>query len=119
MPHVRQDDIEQRWIDATAAALRAERGVAGISQAEMERRTGIARTSYRLYEMGVRSPDVAQLGKIAEALRISFSLLMSEIERRHEALNATDEDFLGMAAYEASGPTDRERMEAQWGDDPA
>lgn len=31
----------------------------------------------------------------------------------------SDEDFLGMAAYEASGPTDRERMEAQWGDDPA
>ncbi|WCC80063.1 hypothetical protein O6R08_00380 [Cutibacterium equinum] len=28
-------------------------------------------------------------------------------------------DMMGLAADEAPGPTDRERMEAQWGDDPA
>lgn len=77
----------ERWAQAVAAALRAERGVAGLSQAEVERRTGITRTSYRLYELGKRQPDVTQLAQIAEAFGISFSRLMAAIEQRVELVD--------------------------------
>lgn len=53
-----------------------------MSQAAVARATGIARTSYRLYEQGERVPDVVQLAQIAEAFGVSFSYLMGEIERR-------------------------------------
>lgn len=65
-----------------AATLRAERGVAGLSQAEAGRRSGIARTSYRLYEEGLRQPDLVQLARIVEAFGISTVRFMAEVERR-------------------------------------
>lgn len=71
-----------RWTAAVAAALRAERAVAELSQAQLSERAGIARTSYRLYEEGKRSPNVMQLIAIAEVLGVRFSTLMGEIERR-------------------------------------
>lgn len=109
-----QHELEQ-WAQAVAAALRAERGVAGISQAEVERRTGITRTSYRLYEMGIRNPDITQLAHIAEAFGISFSRLMAAIEQRAE-LAATQAERLTLAAHTDPTPTDRERFEAEHGD---
>ena len=81
--------MEQRerelWSAAVAATLRAERGVAGLSQAEVERRTGITRTSYRLYELGKRQPDMVQLAGIAEAFGVPLSRLIAEVERRADA----------------------------------
>lgn len=82
-----EQDEADRWVAALAATLRAERGVAGISQAAMERITGITRSSYRLYEQGVRQPDMLQLAKIAEALRIPLSRLVSETERRFNLMD--------------------------------
>ena len=73
---------EARWREAIAATLRAERGIAGFSQAEMERRTGITRSSYRYYEKAERLPDMVALAKIAEALGVSLSRIVGEIERR-------------------------------------
>lgn len=70
---------------AIAATLRAEAAIANISQAEMARKTGIARSSYRLYEQGKRRPDLVQLARIAEALGVSASHLVGEITRRAEA----------------------------------
>ena len=79
----RMEHEEQlKWEAAVAATLRAERGVAEISQAEAERRTGISRSSYRLYEEGKRQPDAVQLAKIAEAFGIPLTHLISEIARR-------------------------------------
>lgn len=72
----------ERWARAVAETLRAERGVAGLSQAEIERRTGITRSSYRLYEQALRQPDVTQLAHIAEAFGVPFARMMGEIERR-------------------------------------
>ena len=81
--------MEQRereiWAEAVAATLRAERGVAGLSQAEVERRTGITRTSYRLYEMGKRQPDMVQLAGISDCFGIPLSRLSAEIQRRVDA----------------------------------
>lgn len=73
---------EEKWIAAIAATLRAERGVAGLSQAEVSRRTGIARTSYRFYEEGERQPDVLQLAAISEAFGKPLSELIAEVVRR-------------------------------------
>lgn len=81
--------MEQRereiWAAAVAATLRAERGVAGLSQAEVERRTGIARTSYRLYELGQRQPDMVQLATLAGAFGIPLSRMIAEAQRRADA----------------------------------
>ena len=76
---------QEKWIAAMAATLRAERGDAALSQAEVERRTGITRTSYRMYESGRRSPDALGLALIAEAFGILPSRLISEAERRFKA----------------------------------
>lgn len=70
------------WKEAVAETLRAERGAAGLSQAEVERRTGITRSSYRLYELAKRDPSVLQMAALAEEFGILFSRLMAEIERR-------------------------------------
>lgn len=75
-------DKEKRWLRATSLTLRAERGIAQQAQAETSRKAGIARTSYRLYEKGERSPTVVQLAAIAQTFGIPFSKLLGEIERR-------------------------------------
>jgi len=77
-----EQETERRWALATAETLRAERGIAQQSQAETARLTGITRTSYRLYEEGIRSPTAVQLAAIAAAFGIPCSKLLSEIERR-------------------------------------
>lgn len=77
-----EQEREARWIEALAATLRAERGVADLTQAAVSRKTGIARTSYRLYEEGKRQPDVVQLAKIAEAFQVPLVHLIREAQRR-------------------------------------
>lgn len=77
-----EQEIERRWALATAETLRAERGIAQKSQAEVAREADITRTSYRLYENAVRSPTAVQLAAIAEVFGIPFSKLLGEIERR-------------------------------------
>lgn len=131
---MKQDELDA-LDDAVAETLRSIRGVAGISQAEMERRTGIARTSYRLYEKGQRQPDVNALARIVEACGTSLTSVMGDIERvwgQHlERLRVgvpanvrrlrdpTPPVPENAAAYRTGHLTERERMEKEWGDDPA
>ena len=77
-----EHETEQRWRAALAATLRAERGVADLSQVEVERRTGIARTSYRLYEEAKRVPDAVQLAAIVDAFGVPWLTFMAEVQRR-------------------------------------
>ena len=79
--HMEQDE-QRRWESAVAATLRAERGIARLSQADVARITGIARSSYRLYESAERVPDAVQLARIAEAFKVPWLRLVSEINRR-------------------------------------
>lgn len=74
--------MERQYLAAVAAALRSARGIAGLSQADVERRTGITRSSYRYYEEGVRAPNAAYLVAIARAFGISFEKLAAEIDRQ-------------------------------------
>ena len=77
-----EQEKAQRWAKAVADTLKAERGIAGFSQAEVERVTGISRSSYRRYEDAERQPDAVQLAQIAEAFGISMVHLISEVQRR-------------------------------------
>ena len=131
---MKQDELDA--LDASVAeTLRSIRGVAGISQAEMERRTGIARTSYRLYEKGQRQPDINALARIVEACETSLTSVMEDIERiweqRLARLRASVPGNVrrlrdptppvpeSAAAYRTGKPTERELQEKEWGDDPA
>lgn len=80
-----EQNTEARWVQAVAQTLRAERGIAGLSQAEAARRADIARTSYRLYEEGKRQPDTVQLVVISRAFGVSLGYLISEMQRRAES----------------------------------
>lgn len=80
-----EHDLERRWSDAVAETLRAERAVAKLNQVQVADRTGISRSSYRLYEEGKRQPTAVQLAAIAEAFRVRLSYLVSEMERRTQA----------------------------------
>lgn len=75
---------QRRWEKAVAEALRAERSAAHLSQAAVSRKTGITRSSYRLYEEAVRQPDAVQLAQIAEAFGIPLSRLVLEMQRRFD-----------------------------------
>lgn len=92
-----QEEMD-RWVAATAATLRAERAAAGISQAQVAERTGIARTSYRFYELGERNPDTVQIAKIAEVFGVTVSYLLGEIERRANAAQALPSEW-ALAAH--------------------
>lgn len=73
---------EIKWTRAVADTLRAERAIAHMTQKKVSDVTGIARTSYRMYEEGTRNPDAVQLAKIAEAFGVKFSHLIEEMQRR-------------------------------------
>lgn len=77
-----EQEMEGRWKAALAETLRAERGVAGLSQAAVERLARISRTSYRLYEEGERQPNAVQLAAITEALGVPWLRFMAEVQRR-------------------------------------
>lgn len=57
----------------------------------MSRLTGIARTSYRLYELGDRMPDIPQVAMIAEALGITIDRFTAEVARRVQVILETSE----------------------------
>lgn len=80
-----EQEARRRWAKEVADTLRAERGISGLSQAAIERKAMISRSSYRLYEEAERQPNTVQLAQIAEALGIPVSRLFDEIERRAQA----------------------------------
>lgn len=72
---------------ALAEQIRAERGVARLSQLEVCRRTGLARSTYVRVETAERDIDLTQLAVIAPV----FGLTVSELVRRAEQ-RLTDSD---------------------------
>jgi transcriptional regulator with XRE-family HTH domain len=67
---------------AFAAQLRAERAVAGVSQDELARRTGISKSTILRLESGERVMDTAQLGAICRALGIAIGTFAVRAETR-------------------------------------
>lgn len=71
-----------KWAEAVAETLRAERAAAQLSQAELASKAGIPRVTYIRYETGQRVPNVAQVFRIARALGIPVSVFSRRIEER-------------------------------------
>lgn len=67
---------------AFADQLRAERAVAGMSQDELAKRTGISKSTILRLEAGSRVMDTAQLGEICRALGISIGTFAARAEQR-------------------------------------
>lgn len=59
------------------AALRQVRMARGLSQRDLERAAGLAPTSVSHFEAGRRSPDPAQLWRLADVLDVDVDLLLN------------------------------------------
>lgn len=70
------------WSRAVAAQVRAERAAAGLTQAEVIDRAGMARSTYLRIESGERVADVVQLDQIARALGIRLVVLIERAQER-------------------------------------
>lgn len=56
--------------------LMSLREKAGISQQEISKRLGVARTTYASYEQGAREPDIDMLNKLATFHNVSVDYLL-------------------------------------------
>ncbi len=87
--------------------IRDARAIAGLSQAELARRTGIPRSVMNVYEHGKREPSAEMLRRILRAA--GFELTMKPIELPVDPARAGRilEDVLGLAEAlpYAPGPT--------------
>ena len=73
---------QDRWSAAVAETIRAERAAAQLSQAELASKAGIPRVTYIRYETGERKPNLVQVARIAEALKIPLSTFARRVEER-------------------------------------
>jgi transcriptional regulator with XRE-family HTH domain len=64
-----------------AAAVRRLRRARGWSQEEFADRVGVHRTYMGAIERGERNLSLLNIGRIADALKVSLSALMAEVER--------------------------------------
>lgn len=74
------------------------RGRAGISQAELARRSGIPRTAINAYERGVREPVCSTLSRLADACGETLTTVprpQIDVERNSRILL----DVLALAEY--------------------
>jgi len=64
---------------------------AGMSQQEISKRLGIARTTYASYEQGAREPDIDMINKIADFHGVSVDYLLGHDLNNDQAKNDDDE----------------------------
>lgn len=69
--------------------LLALREKSGLSQNEISKRLGIARTTYASYEQGAREPDIEMINKLAKFHGITGGELLGE--NKKETVNAFPE----------------------------
>ena len=70
------------WSDMVAAQIRAERAAVNLTQGEVMRRSGIARSTYIRIEAGSHIADTTELAKIVLALGVPMSELFRRVEDR-------------------------------------
>jgi transcriptional regulator with XRE-family HTH domain len=75
------ETARRELLTAFGAALRALRRERGWSQEEFADRIGLHRTYIGDVERGERNVSLVNIGRIAEALEVSLSALMTEVER--------------------------------------
>lgn len=68
-----------------ARHLRKARQKANLSQSELARRTGICRTVINRYESGRSTPEIVNLGLIADGLGVTTDELLGREQRKKSA----------------------------------
>ncbi|ERS24815.1 hypothetical protein HMPREF1301_00200 [Propionibacterium sp. KPL2005] len=96
-----------------AAALEAQRALQGMTYDSLAAKSGLAKGATVYSLKGERGITVDAYVSLCTALDIDPGELLDA------AVAATTPDVLTLAAYNPGVPTDRERMEAEWGDEPA
>jgi transcriptional regulator with XRE-family HTH domain len=82
---------------AFAAQLRAERGAAKLSQAELAKMSGIGHSTLVRLENGTRVMDTAQLGALCRALGISLTTFAMRADERLREISEAEERRVGNA----------------------
>jgi transcriptional regulator with XRE-family HTH domain len=77
---------------AFAAQLRAERAAAGMSQAELSKRSGVSPSTILRIEQGQRAMDIPQMAAFCRALGVSMTEFATQAERRMRREREAGED---------------------------
>lgn len=64
------------YIESLGSRLRNARNSTGLSQAEVEKETGILRTKIAKIELGKQNPDCETLGTLADFYEVSVDWLL-------------------------------------------
>lgn len=83
---------ENRIQEAFGRAVRKARTVAGISQEELAARADLHRTYIGDIERGERNVSLLNMSKIAEALKVKFSLLVRQTEKNMSKAGASKKE---------------------------
>lgn len=78
------DNARERsqWSEAVSAQIRAERAASDLTQADVVKRSGIARSTYVRIEAGTRVPDVTQVAQLCEVWGIGLAEFFGRVESR-------------------------------------
>lgn len=68
--------------ESVAAQVRAERAAGGYTQAEIVRRSGLARSTYLRIEAGTHVADTTQLARICGVYGLPLSEFFARVEAR-------------------------------------
>lgn len=77
---------------AFSAQLRAERAAAGISQAELSKRSGVSPSTILRIEQGQRAMDIPQMAAFCRALGVSMTEFATQAERRMRREREAEDD---------------------------
>ncbi|MDU4676008.1 MAG: helix-turn-helix transcriptional regulator [Cutibacterium avidum] len=117
--------------EAVAAAIRAQRAVSGHTVRELSEQSGVPLSTLMRILGAQRDIKVTQVADIAKVLDMAPHEIVEDAERimgRQDAEQPSNIRRLrdstppvpeNIAADNPGTPTDRERMEAEWGDEPA
>jgi transcriptional regulator with XRE-family HTH domain len=87
MAHGRGARERTDYAAEVAAQTRMERAYSRLTIAQMVERAGIAKSTYQRLEAGERTPDLAQLQRIAAAHGLTPAQFLGRVEER---LDCTD-----------------------------
>lgn len=108
MPRHRPVSESQAVVSLVADALRTARATAGVSQAELARRSGVPRTVIVEVERGRRQPSMPTLARLLAGTGLRPTVGLVPLPLRHSAVGRATSDTEGAAGgTEGAAPTTR------------